>query len=97
MAAGFTALRVAGDMTWITRGVPGAARIDEYERRLEGEIFAKYPVIGLCEFDARRFDGSWPQIIDDLHPRGIVAVAEPAGAGREASSASPPLEAPERL
>ncbi|GAA2155107.1 hypothetical protein GCM10009760_54760 [Kitasatospora kazusensis] len=57
LAAGYPGLRVAGEMDWCRRSVPGAERLLEYELRLESEVFADLPVTGLCLFD-RRLDSA---------------------------------------
>ena len=44
-------------MTWALKGIPGSERILEYEALL-GTIVAGFPHSGMCQYDARRFDGA---------------------------------------
>lgn len=58
LALGFPGMRVAGEMDWCTRDVPGAERILEYELRLDAEVFADVPLTGLCFFDSASAAGA---------------------------------------
>jgi|SRR5579884_298769 len=81
---GFSALRVAGDMSWAMRAVPGAEHLSEYERRIQDEIFASQPITGMCEFDLRRFSRDSLKWISALHPDGHVC-ADPLWSNSAAS------------
>lgn len=74
MAQGLKGVRIASNMGWVIRNVPGFTRFGEYERRVQTELFPHYPIIGMCEFDLRRFSPSWLTIIEQLHPHGHVAL-----------------------
>ncbi len=67
LAAGFTALRATGEMTWALGGDPGAERLMEYESRLN-YFFAEVPCLAICQYNRRRFS---PAVILDMirtHP-----------------------------
>jgi hypothetical protein len=70
---GYSGLRVSGELSWALRNIPGREYLVEYERQIDHDIFAKYPVTGMCEFDMRRFDASWVERIFDLH--GMIATS----------------------
>jgi signal transduction histidine kinase len=52
--AGFTGLRVIGDVTWALGVHPGALRLIEYEAKLNHFVH-DYPVVVTCQYDRRRF------------------------------------------
>lgn len=52
---GYSGLRVTGEMEWSLQNYPGADRLLEYEKRLEG-FFAEYPCTALCQYDSNCFD-----------------------------------------
>lgn len=66
-AAGFTGSRACGEMSWALRGLPGSDGLLEYEV-LIGALVATYPHIGMCQYDARRFDGATIFKILQVHP-----------------------------
>jgi PAS domain S-box-containing protein len=71
VGAGFRALRIAGEMTWVLRGDPGADRILEYERKVNERI-PELPVTAICQYDRTRFS---PEVIRDVirtHPLVVV-------------------------
>jgi MEDS: MEthanogen/methylotroph, DcmR Sensory domain len=43
-------------MSWARKGIPGSDDLVEYEARLNIE-FRAVPTTGLCQYDARIFDG----------------------------------------
>lgn len=71
LAEGFTALRGTAEMTWARRELPGAERLFEYESRVNS-AFEGAKVIGMCQYDCRRFE---PQALLDVlrtHPLAVV-------------------------
>ena len=54
IAAGFSALRVTGEMTWALGNAPGAERLIEYESKL-AHFFDRKPCVALCQYNHRRF------------------------------------------
>ncbi len=66
-AAGFTALRVTGEMTWQLGGDPGVERLIEYEAKLN-RFFPEHDALAICQYNRARFS---PEIILDVirtHP-----------------------------
>lgn len=65
--AGFTGSRNVGEMTWVHRGFPGSQRFLEYEAKLNA-ISTPYRHTGMCQYDARRFDGAALFRVLEVHP-----------------------------
>ncbi|MEW6033827.1 MAG: MEDS domain-containing protein [Chloroflexota bacterium] len=68
IAEGYTALRLAGEMTWALRGLPGSEKLLEYEAKLNTDFFPKHPCLAICQYDRRKFD---PEVIKGViltHP-----------------------------
>ena len=65
--SGYHGSRVCGEMTWTLRGIAGSERLLEYETRLN-MITETFPRIGMCQYDARRFDGATLFKILQVHP-----------------------------
>lgn len=66
-AAGFTALRATGEMTWMLAGDPGAERLMEYEAKLN-YFFPDNDALAICQYNRARFT---PAVIKDVistHP-----------------------------
>ncbi|MEX2515578.1 MAG: MEDS domain-containing protein [Gammaproteobacteria bacterium] len=56
--SGEHAVRVLGDMAWfLDRGLDTKELID-FEKRYNHSLAHRFPVVSLCQYDARRFDGS---------------------------------------
>ena len=68
---GFAGARVSGEMSWALRGIPGSERLIEYENLLN-VVFETHPIIGLCQYDARRFNGATIFDVLKVHPMMIV-------------------------
>jgi hypothetical protein len=66
-AGGFVASRVCGEMSWVLRGLPGSERFLEYEALLN-RIDVKFPHTGMCQYDARLFDGATLFRVLSIHP-----------------------------
>jgi len=69
--AGYSGSRACGEMTWVFRGIPDSERFLEYEVRLN-MITETFPYIGMCQYDARRFDGATLFKILQVHPYMVV-------------------------
>jgi hypothetical protein len=69
--AGYTGQRSCGEMTWALKGIPGSDRLFEYEALLN-TVVAHFPHSGMCQYDARRFDGAMLFKVLKLHPWMIV-------------------------
>lgn len=65
--AGYPGSRVSAEMSWVKRGLPGAERFLEYEALLN-TIQSDYPRIGMCQYDARQFDGVTLFRVLQVHP-----------------------------
>ncbi|MBC7217153.1 MAG: PAS domain S-box protein [Candidatus Caldatribacterium sp.] len=71
LTAGFTGLRVTGEMGWALQGLHGSERLIEYEALLN-EFFPGSACTGLCQYDVHRFP---PKILlDVLRTHPVVAV-----------------------
>ncbi|HET9654208.1 MAG TPA: MEDS domain-containing protein [Kineosporiaceae bacterium] len=65
--AGFTGTRSTGEMSWVRRGLPGSNLFLEYEIRL-GAVSTPYRHNGMCQYDARLFDGASLFKVLQVHP-----------------------------
>ncbi len=69
-SAGFSALRVTGEMTWMLGGDPGTERLMEYEAKLN-YFLPKNDALAICQYNRNSFP---PEIIKDViatHPTVI--------------------------
>jgi hypothetical protein len=64
IAAGYTAMRATGEMTWALSGEPGSERLVEYESTLN-RFFPSSKCYAVCQYDRRRFDPE--MLLDILH------------------------------
>lgn len=69
--AGFSASRACGEMTWVLRSIPDSDRFLEYEVGLN-MIEHEFPRIGMCQYDARCFDGAILFKVLQVHPYMIA-------------------------
>ncbi len=65
--AGYCGVRICGEMTWVFRGIPGSDRWLEYEALLN-TVTATFPHTGMCQYDARLFDGAALFKVLQVHP-----------------------------
>lgn len=65
--AGYTGTRSTGEMSWVRRAFPGSELFLEYERRLNA-ISTPYRHNGMCQYDARLFDGAALFKVLQVHP-----------------------------
>lgn len=70
-AAGRQGARIAGEMDWALRGVPGTERIIECESRIN-ELVRQTPITVMCQYDLRKFDGAMMFDVMNVHPLMIV-------------------------
>jgi hypothetical protein len=68
--AGLPGARATGETTW-SREMPGGADIIEYEARLN-DVLSEIPVVALCQYDVRRFDGATILDVLRVHPVMLV-------------------------
>jgi diguanylate cyclase (GGDEF)-like protein len=69
--AGYAGSRMAGEMTWVLRGVPGADRVIECEGRVN-QLLEEIPLTVMCQYDTRKFDGAMLFDVLSVHPVMIV-------------------------
>jgi hypothetical protein len=69
--AGYCASRACGEMSWVLRDIPGSERFLEYEVRIN-MITETFPYIGMCQYDARLFDGATLYDVLQVHPYMIA-------------------------
>jgi hypothetical protein len=70
-AAGYHGMRSCGEMTWALKGVSGSDRLMEYEVLLN-TVRSDYPFSGMCQYDARIFDGATLFNVLKVHPWMVV-------------------------
>lgn len=68
-AAGYSGARLSGEMSWAVRGIPGSERLIEFESRINT---LGVPLTVMCQYDARKFDGSTIYDVINVHPIMIV-------------------------
>jgi hypothetical protein len=66
LAAGFTALRASGEMTWALDLPSSLARLMEYEADLHAQLPEKF--LGLCQYDESRFPENVISGMIEIHP-----------------------------
>ncbi|HSB69980.1 MAG TPA: PAS domain S-box protein [Candidatus Methylomirabilis sp.] len=71
LAEGYPALRVAEEMGWVLRGLPGSDRLIEYENKLN-EFLPGSRCLVVCQYDRRRFDPA--VLLDALHVHPTVLI-----------------------
>jgi hypothetical protein len=69
--AGYTGSRACGEMTWVLKGIPDSDRFLEYEVGLN-MIHNDFPRVGMCQYDARLFDGAMLFKVLQVHPYMIA-------------------------
>jgi signal transduction histidine kinase len=72
VAEGYHAIRGVAEMSWVLHGHPGSNRFVEYEAKLNRDLFPKYPVTGLCQYEWQRF--ALPLLLDVICTHPIVMV-----------------------
>jgi hypothetical protein len=65
--AGYSGVRSCGEMNWVLRDIANVDRLLEYEALLN-TIATTYPHIGMCQYDARLFDGATLLKVLKVHP-----------------------------
>ena len=68
---GYKGVRVSGEMSWALKNIPGSECLMEYEA-LVNTILEEYPVTPICQYDARRFNGTTLLNVLRVHPMMIV-------------------------
>ena len=70
-ADGYSFCRLAGEMTWPLRDVPGVEHLVQYESELN-RVTSSCPVIVLCLYDLDRFSGEVVVNIVKTHPQVLI-------------------------
>jgi PAS domain S-box-containing protein len=70
-AAGFSALRVTGEMTWALARDPGVERLLEYEAKLN-KFFPYNDALAICQYNRNRFSPEVILSIICIHPKVIL-------------------------
>lgn len=65
--AGFSALRVTGEMTWVLGGDPGSDRLLEYESKLNN-FFPHNDALAICQYNRKRFSAKTLHGVIETHP-----------------------------
>jgi MEDS: MEthanogen/methylotroph, DcmR Sensory domain len=65
--AGFTGVRSCGEMSWALKAPQGCDRLLEYESMLNA-VETRFSHHGMCQYDARRFDGAMLFNVLRIHP-----------------------------
>jgi PAS domain S-box-containing protein len=68
---GFTALRVASEMSWLLARDGGIERLNEFEAMLN-YFFPQYPALGICQYDLQKFRPETVKEVVLCHPSVIV-------------------------
>ena len=69
--AGYSGMRSCGEMSWVFKGIPGSDRLLEYEALLN-TVTSPFPHSGMCQYDARLFDGATLLKVLQVHPLMIA-------------------------
>jgi chemotaxis family two-component system sensor kinase Cph1 len=67
-AAGFPAIRGTGEMTWHLGSDATLEQLLIYESKLTDDIFCRYPIAGICQYNLQRFGPEFLRGILETHP-----------------------------
>ncbi|MGW0417639.1 MEDS domain-containing protein [Streptomyces sp. NPDC003015] len=70
LAAGYSGLRVSGEMSWALREAPEVERLAEYEVKVHS-VFAGQPASAICQYDARQFGPEQLRMFEKCHPAAV--------------------------
>lgn len=65
-------MRNTGEMSWVLDNAPGTEHLIEYEAKIN-LLTREVPINGICQYDARIFDGATIMDVLAVHPYSIVA------------------------
>ena len=68
---GYKGSRACGEMTWALKDIPGSKQLLEYEVLLNS-VTSTFPHTGMCQYDARLFDGATLFKVLQVHPYMIA-------------------------
>jgi hypothetical protein len=69
--AGFTGFRAVADMSWAADHPREWGRLEEYELRLNQEVFAPHPSTAICIYDRQLFPPSLLEMVRRTHPKRV--------------------------
>lgn len=69
--AGYSGTRASGEMSWALKDIPGSNQLLEYEVLLN-TVTSSFPHSGMCQYDARLFDGATLYNVLKVHPYMIA-------------------------
>ena len=69
--AGYSGSRACGEMSWALKNIPGSDQLLEYEVLLN-TVTTSFPHSGMCQYDARLFDGATLYNVLKVHPYMIA-------------------------
>ena len=69
---GFTGLAISGEISWVLEYDDGFDLINEYEWKLNSEVFGKFPVSALCRYNMDKFTDEMIINVIQLHPFLII-------------------------
>ncbi len=73
LEAGYAGLRFSADIPWLTRNVPGAERIMEFEAKADEIINVPgVPLLALCQYQLREVDPEDTMEILERHPLTLI-------------------------
>jgi hypothetical protein len=64
---GYSGTRGSGEMSWALKGVPGSERLIEFEALINAASETHH-FLGICQYDARLFDGATLLNVLKVHP-----------------------------
>jgi hypothetical protein len=79
LGEGFAGVRVVADMAWIAYRPDGGERLEEYEQRVESELFELYPLKAICFYDSLFLDGGLLALARRTHKVVLSAGCPPLG------------------
>jgi hypothetical protein len=68
---GYPSCRIAGEMTWALRDVPGVGHLAGYESELN-RVMSSHPALVLCLYDLDLFSGEFVINVVKTHPQVLV-------------------------
>ena len=71
LSEGFTFARLAGEMTWALRQLPGVSELVEYEAQLN-LLLPQYPQVALCFYELDVFSGELLVDVLKTHPKVLI-------------------------
>jgi hypothetical protein len=71
LEAGYSRIRIMGDMDWVFKGMPGAADVLEYEVEVN-EVLSRNRQPAVCVYDIAKLSGSMMMDLLRTHPLTLI-------------------------